>query len=125
MQQQIFKPSAPLFRIGLLMIEVTDEGDLAKQLKATPVVVALFYASWCPFCRNFISVFNKHAGKTDSAVFIRVKIDEDENPIWENYSLVAVPSAILFENGVVSRRLDCELGAGLTERQFIKWLDGH
>jgi thioredoxin 1 len=107
------------------MIEVTDERDLAKQLKANPKVVALFYASWCPFCRSFLTVFNKHAQNPGlgSAVFMRVKIDEDENPLWETYSLEAVPSIILFENGKVSRRLDCELGAGLTEKQFSKWME--
>jgi thioredoxin 1 len=107
------------------MIEVEDKSDLAEQLRANPNTVALFYASWCPFCKSFISIFNKYAGKTGSSVFIRVKIDEDENPIWETYSLVAVPSIIFFENGAVSRRLDCDLGAGLTEKQFTKWLDGH
>ena len=105
------------------MIEVTDERDLAKQLKVNPKVVALFYASWCPFCRSFFSIFNKHAEKPSSAPFIRVKIDEDENPLWETYSLEAVPSIILFENGKVSRRLDCEMGAGLSEKQFSKWLE--
>jgi thioredoxin-like negative regulator of GroEL len=106
------------------VIEVTDERDLAKQLKANQKVVALFHSSWCPFCRSFLSVFNKHAQNpgSGSAVFMRVKIDEDENPMWESYSLMAVPSIILFENGEVSQRLDCELGAGLNEKQFVKWL---
>ncbi len=108
--------------MGILLIEVSDENQLNKQLKANPKVVALFYASWCPFCRNFLSVFNKHAEKDNSAVFMRVKIDEDENPLWETYALEAVPSAILFEKGKVSRRLDCELGGGLNEKQFTKWL---
>ena len=105
------------------MIEITDKRDLAKQLKANPKVVALFYASWCPFCRSFLSVFNKRAEKQGSALFMCVKIDKDENPLWETYSLEAVPSVILFENGKVSRRLDCELGAGLTEKQFSKWME--
>ena len=104
------------------MIEVTEEADLQKQLKANPKTVALFYASWCPFCRSFLSVFNKHAQNAKSATYIKVKIDEDENPIWETYSFEAVPSIILFENGEISKRLDCDLGAGLTEKQFTKWL---
>jgi thioredoxin-like negative regulator of GroEL len=106
------------------MIEVTDEKDLTKQLKANPNAIALFYSSWCPFCRSFLSVFNKQAQNNgyDSAVFMRVKIDEDENPMWETFSLKAVPSVVLFENGQVSRRLDCELGRGLSERQFLQWL---
>lgn len=65
------------------MIEVTDERHLSKQLKANSRVVALFYSSWCPFCRSFLTVFNKQIGKLGSVVFMRVKVDEDENPLWE------------------------------------------
>jgi thioredoxin 1 len=104
------------------MIEVTEEHGLAKQLKVNPKVVALFYSSWCPFCRSFLTVFNKRPEKIGSTVFLKVKIDDDDNPLWETYSLAAVPSVILFENGQVSRRLDCELGVGLTENKFSKWL---
>jgi thioredoxin 1 len=105
------------------VIEVADENSLMKHLNENPKVFALFYASWCPFCRSFLSVFNKHANKDQSGFFMRVKIDEDENPMWETYSLAAVPSVLLFENSEVSRRLDCDLGAGLTEKQFTSWLN--
>jgi thioredoxin 1 len=104
------------------MIELSEEAALRKELNANKKVVTLFYASWCPFCRSFLSVFAKHAEQDKTGLFLRVKIDEDENPMWETYSIAAVPSVILFENGKLSRRLDCELGAGLTERQFSKWL---
>ena len=105
------------------MIEVTDQNELAKQLQTHRKIVALFYASWCPFCRSFLAVFNKHAQNTDPLTYIKVKIDEDENPLWEEYSLESVPSLILFENGNVLKRLDCELGEGLTEKHFIKWIE--
>jgi thioredoxin-like negative regulator of GroEL len=104
------------------MIEITQQSQLNKETTQNPRVFALFHASWCPFCRNFLSVFNKYAQKTASGVFLRVKIDEDDNPMWGEYSLVAVPSIILFENGQVASRLDCELGAGLTEQQLSRWL---
>ncbi|MCW4009027.1 MAG: thioredoxin family protein [Candidatus Bathyarchaeota archaeon] len=104
------------------MIEVTNESALAKQLKEKPDVVALFYSSWCPFCRSFLSTFNKYAKKQGDAEFIRVKIEEDENPLWENYQLEAVPSVIRFAMGQVSRRLDCRQGVGLNEQEFTQWL---
>jgi thioredoxin 1 len=104
------------------MIELEDKNDLDAQLARNDEVVALFYASWCPFCRSFLSVFNKHAQRDGSTVFLKVRIDEDENPLWEEYSLEAVPSVILFKKGQVNRRLDCDLGAGLNEKQFREWL---
>ncbi len=105
------------------MIEVETEEDLNKQLAANSRVLALFYASWCPFCKNFLSVFNKHAQKPGGDTCVKVRIDEDENPLWETYELEAVPSLILFEKGQVKHRLDCYLGAGLNEKQFTTWLN--
>jgi len=104
------------------MIEVTTEDDLNKQLATHNRLLALFHASWCPFCRSFVNVFNKHAQNPGKDACIKVLIDDDENPLWETYALESVPSIILFENGQVRRRLDCRLGAGLNEKQFTYWL---
>ena len=105
------------------MIELSEEQELIKYLESHPKVIALFYASWCPFCRSFLTVFNKHAKKIGSNTFLRVLIDDDENPMWETYSLEAVPSIILFEKGEVARRLDCQLGSGLNEKQLTQFLE--
>jgi thioredoxin 1 len=105
------------------MIEVSEEEELAKHLESNSKVTALFYSSWCPFCRSFLPTFNKHVQKTGLDTFIKVLIDDDENPIWETYSLEAVPSIIVFEKGKVTRRLDCQLGAGLNEKQLVKFLE--
>jgi thioredoxin 1 len=104
------------------MIEVDNETELATQLKGNRNVLALFYSSWCPFCRRFLGIFDKYTQNPGSLVFMKVRIDEDENPLWETYSLDAVPSAILFKNGQVHRRLDCVRGVGLSEEKFSKWL---
>ena len=104
------------------MIEVSGETDLIIQLKTNSDAVALFYSSWCPFCRRFLQIFGKYAEKSVSAVFMKIRIDEDENPIWEKYALEAVPSVIFFKNGQISRRLDCVRGVGLSEEKFSKWL---
>lgn len=105
------------------MIEVTSQTQLQQQLKANPKVLALFHASWCPFCRAFLPAFNKYAAEVSALFTIKVRIDEDENPLWEIYGFEAVPSLILFENGKIRKRLDCQMGRGLTERQFLAWLN--
>ncbi|MCW4005626.1 MAG: thioredoxin family protein [Candidatus Bathyarchaeota archaeon] len=104
------------------MIEIFDAQELTQQLQKNPNAVVLFYASWCPFCRNFLPVFEEYAKTSSPAVYMRVKLDEDENPLWERYSLDAVPSVLLFENGEVKRRLDCQRGIGLTKQLFSNWL---
>ncbi len=105
------------------MIEITDEAELKKQLATNDKVLALFHASWCPFCRSFASIFNKYARNPGNLTYIKVRIDDDENPLWETYGFEAVPSLVLFEKGQLRKRLDCELGTGLNERQFVKWLE--
>jgi thioredoxin 1 len=105
-----------------IMIEVGNQRDLLDQLKGHKRAVALFYASWCPFCMNFQLVFDRYARENDSSEFIRVNVDEDSNPLWEEYCLGAVPTIILFEYGRATKRLDGRFGSGISEKQFRDWL---
>ena len=104
------------------MIEVSNKSDFERQLKRNKRVLALFYASWCPYCKSFLPVFAKNASNSDSRMVLYVKIDDYDNPLWEEYSIEAVPTLILFEAGRVYSRLDARLGYGLNEQQFKQWL---
>lgn len=104
------------------MIEASNKKELDSQIITNQKVIALFYASWCPFCRRFRSTFDKYAQQPNSAMFMRVNMDDDDNPLWEEYDFEAVPAVIFFENGKIIKRLDCELGAGLNEEKFSAWL---
>ena len=42
---------------------IHNEHDLDKILKTNDRVIALVYASWCPFCRNFLPIFQQYAQK--------------------------------------------------------------
>ena len=105
------------------MIEVNNKRDLDTQLRSNQTVLALFYASWCPFCRSFIGVFDEAILNCNFATVVRVNVDEYNNPLWDDYSIEAVPTVILFEGGKVSRRLDGRFGEGLSEKQFKSWLE--
>ena len=104
------------------MIEVDDLRNLESQLRNSKRVLALFYASWCPYCRSFIEVFNEVAPKSGFDLALRVRIDHYDNSLWEEYSIAAVPTILFFDEGKVSRRLDCKFGAGLSEKQFKEWI---
>ena len=54
---------------------------------------------------------------------LRVNVDDYDNPLWEDYSIEAVPTVILFDEGRVCRRLDGRLGEGLSEKQLSEWLE--
>jgi thiol-disulfide isomerase/thioredoxin len=104
------------------MIEINSKRELQNELKKSPKIVACFCASWCPFCDRFNPVFDHYAARSNPEIFIRVFVDEDSNPLWEDYSLESVPTLVLFENGNVASRLDGGLGAGINEKQFADWL---
>ena len=93
---------------------VESQSDLEKMLQANDEVMALFHASWCPFCVSFRPVFEKHA--TGERVFAVVQ-DDDER-IAGAYAVKVYPTVIFFEKGTVSKRLDGALGAGLNEKQL-------
>jgi len=100
----------------------TNMHDLEKEVKQHKSVLVLFCASWCPFCQNFFSTFDELAAKNGFDKTLRIYIDDDDNQLWEEYSIESVPTVILFEQGRVSRRLDSRLGWGLREKPFSKWL---
>jgi len=104
------------------MKEVDNEDDLTSILRATERVFVLFYASWCPFCRSFLPIFEEYARKNRRDTFLRVRIDDENNRLWEKYDVKVVPTVILFKGEKVQRRLNGVLRVGLTENQFKDFL---
>jgi len=113
----------PVQRKESLMREIESQNDLMSILKSNGRVFTLFYASWCPFCRTFLPIFEKHAQKSGVIRFLRVKIDDESNPLWEEYEIEVVPTVILFDGGKVTARLDGMLGRGLSEEQLKGFLN--
>ena len=101
----------------------TDRHGLEEKVKQHKRILVLFCASWCPFCQDFFSTFDKLAAKKGFEKLLRVYIDDEDNQLWEDCSIEAVPTVILFEQGRVTRRLDSRLGSGLSEKTFSEWLE--
>lgn len=102
--------------------EIYAKRDLDLILKQNTQVLALFCSSWCPFCRSFFPSFNRAMAKYTFERVIRVYLEDDYNPLWDKYSIEAVPTIILFEKSQISSRIDATLGAGLDDKQFKEWL---
>jgi thioredoxin 1 len=105
------------------MVEVDNNQDLDAELRKNKRVLVLFYASWCPYCMRFVPIFEEKTANSDKTNVIHVLLDDYDNPLWDDYSIGAVPTVILFENGAVCSRLDGRLGLGLRANQFQAWLD--
>lgn len=95
------------------MEHVTPEEFDTKVLSKNKKTVVLFYASWCPYCANFKPTFE--ASKLEPAIKIGALVDEDENPLWDRFSIQAVPTMIAFENGKIIARRDAKKHVGLTK----------
>jgi thioredoxin 1 len=105
------------------MIEVDNKQDLDTELKKNKKVLVLFYASWCPYCLNFVPSFDRKTVGSGFGSVIHVLLDDYDNPLWDDYSIGAVPTVIFFEEGRVCRRLDGKFGVGLSEKQLKIWLE--
>jgi thioredoxin 1 len=98
---------------------VDNENDLGEILKIKESVIALFYASWCPFCKKFLPIFMTNAeGKGQH--FLRVQ--DDEETLADKYSVKIYPTVLFIEKGVVSKRLDGIPGVGLQEKHLVEFV---
>ncbi len=97
-----------------------NDRDLQEFLKSRDKACVLFYASWCPFSRAFLPVFEKHARKHGEG-FVKLQADDDDSAC-DRYSVSVYPSVIFFENGKAVRRLDGIAGQGLDEGRLKEWI---
>ena len=99
---------------------VDNEDDLNKILKSKDGIIALVYASWCPFCRKFLPIFMQYAEK-EGRYFLR--IEDDQENIGDKYAVNVFPTVLFFEKGVVAKRLDGKPGVGLSEKELADFIE--
>jgi thiol-disulfide isomerase/thioredoxin len=105
-------------------METIDSGQLDKLLSRGQKTVAMFYADWCPFCKRFKPVFESVNSKYKKVL---LKLNEDENPMWDKFAISAVPTVIAFEGNKIVARKDAKMGIGLEKSdidsllQELKW----
>lgn len=93
--------------------------DLKQALLAGDRVIALVYATWCPFCRKVLPVFEKLARKDKRRLLL---VADDEERAADEYDIDIFPTVMLFEKGRVVKRLDGRPGVGLSEKQIADFV---
>jgi|SRR5271170_3233618 len=64
-----------------------------------------FYTPWCGPCRVFHPVFEELSMSTAGVKFAKVDVaDDDSNSLAVKYKIDAVPTVILFKNGVIETK---------------------
>jgi thioredoxin-like negative regulator of GroEL len=99
------------------MIKVNDPRALVAAIDGKRALV-LFHATWCPYCQHFAPVFADAAAAATDWVGVEAVIDDEDNPLWDEYGIDVVPTVILFEAGRPARRVDAHHGLGLSKHDL-------
>ena len=102
------------------MSKELGEPEFEEALKMEKKLLVLFYASWCPFSRKFLPIFEKCTIHSPTPC-LRLMVDNYEE-LCEKYSINVFPTVLFFENGRVAERLDGAPGEGLSEKQLKQML---
>jgi len=81
-------------------------------------ILAAFHACWCPFCTNFLKVFEATMREKNNPLAALVDISDMDNPLWETFDVAIVPTLIGFRNGQAFVRKDGTAGVGLSSKEL-------
>ncbi len=103
-------------RVAPGVLEVKNAKAFHAQVLDSPEpTVVLFWATWCPFCRRYRPEFEKLAAKFPWR-FASVYLDDESNPLWDDYAVDVVPTLGLFREGKLVDRQDGVLGYGIDRK---------
>ena len=106
------------------IMENIELEQFEKLLSSGEKTIAMFYADWCPFCRRFKPIFESVKSKYKK---IEIKLNEDENPMWDRFAIQAVPTVIALDGNKIVARKDAKMGVGLDKSDIdsmlkeLKW----
>jgi thioredoxin 1 len=107
----------------MALLEVPDEEAFEREvLQAEGPIVVAFWAEWCPFCRRFRPLFES-ASSARGERFAIVRLDSEDNPLWDRYAVAVVPTVAMFRGGRLAARKDGVLGRGINGTDLAAFLD--
>ncbi len=93
------------------------KGSVAKEkIRSKDQVYVLFYATWCPYSRMFLPIFEEYS-KANPRECLSVIVDEEPD-LCEECAIEYYPTVLLFKNGQICKRLDPEPHVGLNKKQL-------
>ena len=99
-------------------MEHLESNQFDKLLSSKEKALVMFYADWCPFCQKFKPIFESatitKSGGNGYKLY-ESKVNDDENPLWDRFSINAVPTLLAFNKGKIVSRRDAKMGVGLSQ----------
>ena len=90
--------------------------QIDRLLSEEKKTLVMFYADWCPFCQSLKPTFESLANSANNNIsFYACKINEDDNPLWDKFSINTVPALIAFDKSEIISRRDSKMGLGLNK----------
>jgi thioredoxin len=103
------------------LVEFTDSNFDTEALKAAGPVLVDFWAPWCAPCRMVGPIIEELAGSYLGKVKVG-KLNTDDNPaVASRYSVMSIPTILLFKNGEIVDRI---VGA-VPKKDFERMLSAH
>jgi thiol-disulfide isomerase/thioredoxin len=113
-------------------MENLEADQIDAILTKTNKLLLMFYADWCPFCQKFKPMFESLPCFTDSQSNVKYRaygatLNDNDNPLWERFSINSVPTLVAFDKARVVARRDARMGIGLTKSDLdsilneLKW----
>lgn len=100
------------------MLQITSENFASEVLDSPIPVVVDFFATWCGPCRMIAPVLEAVSEDYEGKVkFVKLDVDESGD-IAKDYSVMSIPTLILFRNGEEAAKTVGALGAEELE-EFI------
>ncbi len=82
---------------------ISSEEFEGKVLQSEVPVLVDFFATWCGPCKMLAPVLDEVASELSGKATV-YKVDVDKSPeIAQRYSIMSVPTLIVFENGQVKK----------------------
>lgn len=95
-----------------------NEQEFDLELNNKKRVLALVYATWCPFCMRFLAIYKKYAHRKSSFILA----EDNQEELAERYDIDVIPTLLFFEEGALTKRADGIPGMGLTETRLVEFI---
>jgi thioredoxin 1 len=84
--------------------EVTDTTFQAEVLESETPVLVDFWAPWCGPCRVVAPVLEEIADQRDDLRIVKLNVDDNQQTAAQ-FSILAIPTMVLFRNGAEAKRI--------------------